>query len=94
MNFNVPPPAQGQPNPAFFGATAQQVDANSFNNPNRRPFSSFSGEGNASFSQGISNGMFSTDDLAMLGYDDGNDQGDPKRRRIARVCTFPFWIFF
>jgi hypothetical protein len=88
MNFNLPPPAQGQSNPAFFGATAQQVGANGFSTGDRRPFSSFSGEGSATFSQGIPNNLFSADDL-MMGYDDGGDQGDPKRRRIARVCTRP-----
>lgn len=31
---------------------------------------------------GMGANMFATDDM-----DDGNDQGDPKRRRIARVGT-------
>jgi hypothetical protein len=30
--------------------------------------------------------LFGSDDIALLGYEDGQDQGDPKRRRIARVC--------
>jgi hypothetical protein len=53
-----------------------------------RGFGSFSTEGGAPAA--IPHNLFAADDL-MLGYDDGGDQGDPKRRRIARVCIH-IWV--
>jgi hypothetical protein len=38
-----------------------------------------------SFSNDASQSLFSSDDFGLLGYEDGHDHGDPKRRRIARV---------
>jgi hypothetical protein len=88
MNFHIPPAADGgQANPSYFAA-AQQAGASNFAGAHRRAFSTFSNEGAPSFPQNISSNMFSTDDMAMLGFDDGGDQGDPKRRRIARVCCW------
>jgi hypothetical protein len=83
MNYQMPPPADGQADPSFFAA-AQHAGSGTFANAHRRAFSSFSNEGGNPFPQGIPAGLFSTDDYS-LGYDDGNDPSDPKRRRIARV---------
>lgn len=91
MNFNGLPPVGGPPNPAAFFNPPAPVNPGAEFRPNRRPFSSFSGDGTTTFQQdlpnGLPNNMFSTDDYTMTGYDDGNDQGDPKRRRIARVWS-------
>jgi hypothetical protein len=63
---------------------SQQAFFNQSNYPpaNTRSFGSFSNEAVAT---NATHSMFATDDLALFGYEDGHDQSDPKRRRIARV---------
>jgi hypothetical protein len=78
MNYIQQPHPDG-PNPMnYFAANTSPL----VNPPHRRAFSSFSNDGSPI--NGIPQGMFSPDDMALYGLD-GDDQGDPKRRRIARV---------
>lgn len=80
MNFLQQPP-DSQSHSAYF----QQQQQTPYPAAHSRAFGSFSADAPPT---NVSHNIFSTDDLALLGYDDGGDQGDPKRRRIARV-SFP-----
>jgi hypothetical protein len=51
----------------------------------RQLFGSYQNEGAALPPNALGPGMC-TDDMAGYGLEDGNEHGDPKRRRIARVC--------
>lgn len=81
MNYMPPHPDASGPNRINYFTANSPLPSN----PHRRAFSSFSNDGSSA--GGIPQGMFSPDDLAMYGMDDGGDQGDPKRRRIARVWS-------
>jgi hypothetical protein len=93
MDFRQRPPASDGANPSafHFPSTVIAASAAPFLNPSahRRAFSSFSddqasGPGVAA-THSLSGNIFAAEDLSVLGYDDGGDNGDPKRRRIARV---------
>jgi hypothetical protein len=79
MNYLQPHSDASAPNHINYFASSSPLAGN----PHRRAFGSFSNDGSPV--PNIPQGMFSPDDLAVYGLDDGGDQGDPKRRRIARV---------
>jgi hypothetical protein len=87
MDFRQRPPADGA-NPSSFHFPASVVATSSApflnTSAHRRAFSSFSSDDQAA-THSLSGNIFAAEDLAVLGYDDGGDNGDPKRRRIARV---------
>ena len=93
MDFRQRPPAPDGANPSAFHFPNTVVAASAppfLANAHRRAFSSFSsdGHGSAPAAHSLSANIFAAEDLAALGYDDGGDNGDPKRRRIARVRWF------
>jgi hypothetical protein len=68
------------------GANAYSLFAPSpLMNQHRRAFSSFSADGSPLPPSAIPAGLFA-DDLAAFDLGEANEHGDPKRRRIARVC--------
>jgi hypothetical protein len=91
MDFRQRPPADGaNPSSFHFPSSVVATPGAPFlsTNAHRRAFSSFSSDGQgsgAAASHSLSANIFAAEDLAALGYDDGGDNGDPKRRRIARV---------
>jgi hypothetical protein len=75
MSFPMSGP-DGQANPTYFATQ----NTSSFSQ--QREYSDFSNE--VLPQPDITANMFAPEDL-LYGFEDGNDQGDPKRRRIARV---------
>ena len=55
-------------------------------NQHRRAYSSFSTDGSPLPASAIPAGLFA-DDLAAFDLGEASEHGDPKRRRIARVCV-------
>jgi hypothetical protein len=97
MDFRLRPQPDGSQAGFHFPAAGAAASSAPFLNAHRRAFSSFSTDGSAAAAaasaHSIPANIFSTDDLAVLGFDDGHDQGDPKRRRIARVRSRTSSIF-
>jgi hypothetical protein len=94
MDFGQRPPASDGANPSAFHFPNTVVGAPGapfLANAHRRAFSSFSSDGQgpppAPSAHSLSGNIFAAEDLAALGYDDGGDNSDPKRRRIARVSS-------
>jgi hypothetical protein len=88
MSFPMSTGPDGSNNTNYFptvvgqaGAAQQQPGSSTSPFGHARSYSNFANDPSG---QSMSNNMFAPDDL-LYGFDDGGDQGDPKRRRIARV---------
>jgi hypothetical protein len=74
MKPNVADPSQGI---QYYGASPMA-------NSQSRIFNGYASNGSPGPPHGMSQNMYA-DDMSAYGMDDGGDNGDPKRRRIARV---------
>jgi hypothetical protein len=69
----------------------QYYGASPMANPQSRIFNGYSSNGSP-VPHGLPQNMYA-DDMSAYGMDDGGDNGDPKRRRIARVCHLKTSLF-
>lgn len=74
MKPTGPDPSQG----------IQYYGASPIANPQSRIYNGYATNGSPG-AHGMQQNVYA-DDMSAYGMDDGGDNGDPKRRRIARVC--------
>lgn len=75
MKPNIADPSQGM---QYYGASP-------IANPQSRIYNGYTTSGSPG-AHALTQNMYA-DDMSPYGMDDGGDNGDPKRRRIARVCS-------